>query len=217
MIRRILIAEDHESANISVQKTVEELQISQADHAFYCDDALAKIKLALQKNAPYDLLITDLWFEKDEKIQKIADGMKLIAAAREIQPALKIIVFSADNHATTIEILHNKLEVDGYVRKARNDAKELILAIESVSKNQRHFPKQAAQRKTHDFTEYDITVINLLAKGMHQKDIPFYLQEHDIPPYSLSSLEKRLNYIKDLFEFSKNEQLVAFCKDMGII
>lgn len=217
MIKRILIAEDHESANISVQKTVEELQISQADHAFYCDDALAKIKLALQKNDPYDLLITDLWFEKDEKIQKIADGMKLIAAAREIQPALKIIVFSADNHTATIEILHNKLEVDGYVRKARNDAKELILAIESVSKNQRHFPKQAPQRKTHDFTDYDITVITLLAKGMHQKDIPTYLRENDMPPYSLSSLEKRLNYIKDLFDFSKNEQLVAFCKDMGII
>lgn len=217
MIKRILIAEDHESANISVQKTVEELQISQADHVFYCDDALAKIKLALQKNDPYDLLITDLWFEKDEKIQKIADGMKLIAAAREVQPALKIIVFSADNHATTIEILHHKLEVDGYVRKARNDAKELILAIESVSKNQRHFPKQATQRKTHDFTEYDITVIALLAKGVHQKDIPAYLRENDIPPFSLSSLEKRLNYIKDLFDFSKNEQLVAFCKDMGII
>ncbi|PUZ29363.1 response regulator [Chitinophaga parva] len=217
MIKRILIAEDHESANVSVQKTVEALQISQADHAFYCDDALAKIKLALQKNDPYDLLITDLWFEKDEKIQKIADGMQLIAAAREIQPALKIIVFSADNLAATIETLHNKLEVDGYVRKARNDAKELILAIESVSKNQRHFPKQAHQRKTHDFTEYDITVITLLAKGIHQKDIPTYLRENDIPPFSLSSLEKRLNHIKDLFDFSKNEQLVAFCKDMGII
>lgn len=217
MIKRILIAEDHESANISVQKTVEELQISQADHAFYCDDALAKIKLALQKNDPYDLLITDLWFEKDEKIQKIADGMQLIAAAREIQPALKIIVFSADNHTATIETLHNKLEVDGYVRKARNDAKELILAIASVSRNQRHFPKQATQRKIHDFTEYDITVITLLAKGIHQKDIPAYLRENDIPPYSLSSLEKRLNYIKDLFDFSKNEQLVAYCKDMCII
>lgn len=220
MIKSILIAEDHESANISVQKTVEELHISRADHVFYCDDALAKIQVALQKDHPYDLLITDLSFEEDAKVQKIANGMALIAAAREVQPALKVIVFSADNRPATLEMLYNRLDVDGYVRKARNDAKELVQAVETIAKHQRYFPKQAMQliqKNTHDFTEYDILVISLLARGVHQKDIPAHLRQNDVPPFSLSSLEKRLNHIKDLFEFSKNEQLVAFCKDMGII
>lgn len=40
MFKKILIAEDHEIINLSVQNTVKELQIPIADHVFYCDDAL---------------------------------------------------------------------------------------------------------------------------------------------------------------------------------
>jgi two-component system capsular synthesis response regulator RcsB len=44
MINKVLIAEDHESANFSVQKTLEDLGVSDPDHVFYCDDALLKIQ-----------------------------------------------------------------------------------------------------------------------------------------------------------------------------
>ncbi|RZL34407.1 MAG: response regulator, partial [Pedobacter sp.] len=63
----------------------------------------------------------------------------------------------------------------------------------------------------------DVTIISLLSQGTPQKDIPSYLSQHKIKPVSLSSLEKRLGSIKDSLEFSKNEQLVAYCKDLGII
>ncbi|HVI46205.1 MAG TPA: response regulator [Chitinophaga sp.] len=221
MITKVLIAEDHESANISVQKTLEELEIVQTDYVYYCDDALTKIQLALQHNEPYDLLITDLYFEEDSRPQNINGGVQLIPAIRQIQPDIKIVVFSAEDKPTAIEMLFEKLDIDGYVRKARNDAKELKSAIEAIDKNQRHFPRHLSQmigeKNTHNFTEYDITIISLLANGMMQKDIPAYLKEKQIQPASLSSVEKRLNAIKDVLEFSKNEQLIAFCKDMGII
>jgi two-component system, NarL family, captular synthesis response regulator RcsB len=73
------------------------------------------------------------------------------------------------------------------------------------------------QKNVHDFTAYDIAIISLLADGVLQKDIPAYLRQNQIRPSGLSSMEKRLNYIKEILEFTKNEQLVAFCKDMGII
>jgi len=221
MIKKVLIAEDHESANISVQKTLEELDIVQTDYVFYCDDALARIQKAKQDDQSYDLLITDLYFEDDNRAQKISEGAALITAARQVQPDLKVLVFSAESKAAVIEMLFSKQEIDGYVRKARNDAKELKSAIDCIVKNQRYFPRRLAemvkQKNAHEFTEFDITIISLLAQGMRQKDIPSYLQEKRIRPSGLSSIEKRLNHIREVLSFSNNEQLVAYCKDMGIV
>jgi two-component system, NarL family, captular synthesis response regulator RcsB len=221
MIDRVLIAEDHESANISIQKTLRDLGIEDAAYVYYCDDALAKIKTACQQGKPFDLLITDIFFEEDSQVQRLADGMELIAAARKEHPELKVLVFSAENRPATLEFLYNKLQVDGYVRKARNDSKELLQAIHEISQNRQYFPRHVSQlirqKNSHDFTDFDITIISLLANGVPQKNIPIHLEQQKIKPSGLSSVEKRLNHIKGVLDFSKNEQLVAFCKDMGII
>ena len=221
MIKKILIAEDHESANISLQKTLEELGIRDIDYVYYCDDAFLRIQKAKQHNLSYDLLITDLYFEEDNRVQELAGGIDLIMAARAIQPDLKILVFSAESKPAVIESLFNQHEIDGFVRKARNDAKDLKTAINQIAVNQRYFPRQLVQlvkqKNAYEFTDFDIMIVSLLAKGMLQKDIPAYLQLHNIRPSGLSSVEKRLNQIKDVLEFTKNEQLVAYCKDMGII
>ena len=84
MIRKVLIAEDHESANISVQKTLDELGISEVDHVYYCDDALLRIREAMNAGDSYDLLITDLSFEEDQRTHTISDGVELIAAERSV-------------------------------------------------------------------------------------------------------------------------------------
>jgi len=57
MFKRVLIAEDHESANISVQKTLADLGITNTQYTFYCDEAFIQIKKSLQDEQPYDLLI----------------------------------------------------------------------------------------------------------------------------------------------------------------
>jgi DNA-binding NarL/FixJ family response regulator len=221
MIKKVLIAEDQECANISLQKALEELGITNVDYVYYCDDAFARIQRSKQADQSYDLLITDLSFEEDSRRQKITGGKELIAAARQIQPDLRVLVFSACREATTIEALDKALKADGYVRKARHDAKELREAIDKIANNQRHFPRYlmdlVKRKNAHDFSRLDIAVISLLARGTLQKDIPAHLQKNGIKPSGLSSVEKRLSLMKETFDFSKNEQLVAFCKDMGII
>jgi hypothetical protein len=69
----------------------------------------------------------------------------------------------------------------------------------------------------YEFKEFDIILISLLSKGMLQKDIPNHLQVNKIKPSGLSSVEKRLYYIKEVLSFNNNEQLIAFCKDIGVI
>jgi DNA-binding NarL/FixJ family response regulator len=221
MIDKVLIAEDHESANLSVQRTMEELCIPQIDYAFYCDDALSKIQVAKRNGEPYDLLITDLYFEDDGTFQKIAGGFDLVRSAREVQPDIMILIFSSEHRPATIDMLFKNYEVDAYVRKARHDAKELKSAFESLSKQQRYYPRALAQlvqqSNAYEFTEFDINIIRLLSQGYRQNEIPDYLRQHDIKPSSLSIIEKRLKQIRDELNFSKNEQLVLFCKEAGIL
>ena len=221
MIDKVLIAEDHEFTNLSVQKAMDDLKIKQYDHTFYCDDALNKIKVALQQGEPYDLLITDLSFEDDETIQHISNGFDLIAAVRAIQPAIQVLVLSAESLPATIDKLYTTHRIDGYVRKARHDAKELKLAMEALSKGQCYFPlaitKSIRQSNTYEFTQFDISVIRLLSEGRPQNEIPVLLQQKNIHPSSLSTVEKRLKQIRAQLGFSKNEQLVLFCRDAGVL
>jgi two-component system capsular synthesis response regulator RcsB len=221
MFKRVLIAEDHESVSISVQKSLADLEIPFSEYTYYCDDALMHIKKRLNDDQPFDLLITDLSFEEDHRPQKIAGGMELISAVRQVDPSLKIIVFSAENKAALIDNLFKELGINGFVRKARHDSKELKLAIEAISVNKTYLSpdlkKTVKQKNAYEFSDFDITIISLLAQGMLQKDIPSYLQENNIKPSGLSSVEKRLNLMKEMLNFSKNEQLVAYCKDFGII
>ena len=221
MIDKVIIAEDQESANLSVQKTVEEMRITQVDHVFYCDDALSRIQTAKQKGKPYDLLITDLYFEADGVSQKIGGGFDLIQLVRTIQPEIMILIFSAENRPATIDMLFKNYEIDAYVRKARHDARELKTAIETLSKGQRYYPKSLGQlvkqSNAYEFTEFDVNILRLLSQGYQQNEIPGYLKQHRIRPSSLSTIEKRLNQIRDELGFSKNEQLVLFCKESGIL
>lgn len=221
MFKKILIAEDHESINLSVQKTLEDLNIPNVDYVYYCDDALAKIQKSIRENEPYDLLITDLYYEEDHREQEIKDGRELIQKIKEIQPSLKVIVFSAEHKSGIIDSLFKEYEINGYVRKARNDSKELKKSIASVYIDENYLSldmKQEMKRlNSYEFSAYDITLVSLLSKGILQKNIPAHLQEKDIKPYSLSSVEKKLNSLKEDLEVASNEQLVAFCKDIGII
>ena len=221
MIDKVLIAEDHEVTNLSLQKTMEDLQVKTIEHVYYCDDALNRVKLALQKQEPFDLLITDLYFEDDGSQQKIAGGIDLIKAVRELQPAIRILIFSAETRPGTIDMLFKSYHIDAYVRKARNDARELRNAMDALIKNQSWYPHSLVnsirRANTYEFTEFDINIIKLLSQGYQQNEIPAWLQQHNIRPHSLSSIEKRLKQIRDELEFSKNEQIVLFCKETGLL
>ncbi len=221
MINKIIIAEDHESANLSVKKTIEEFNIVYYDYVYYCDDAYNKIQLASQKGAPYDLLITDLTFDADGNTQKLKDGYELIRAVRALQPGIMVLVFTGEDRPAFISKLYKQYEVDGYVRKARHDIRELKQAFQALSVRETYYPHSVVQlirqKDDFDFKDFDITIISLLAKGYRQKEIEAYLKNNKIEPSSLSSIEKRLKEIRDEFGFSKNEQLVLHCKERGLL
>lgn len=221
MLKKVLIVEDHEIANISVQRTLAELNVQNIKYVYYCDDALTWITCALKDNDPYDLMITDLSFEEDHNKQRIGSGVELIQAIRAIQPAIKIIVFSGESRPAVIDDLFKKYAVDAYVRKARRDAQHLKEAFDAINKDLIYVSPDLKQllkeSNVFEFSSVDIHIVKFLAEGVSQKKIPEALKLIAIKPCSLSSIEKRLNSMREELGFHKNEQLVAYCKDKGFI
>ena len=147
MFTRVLIAEDFESSNISVQKALEDLKISNPKYVSYCDDAVSRIKMGIQENEPFELLITDLSFEEDHRHQVIKNGQQLIDAVKNIQPDIKVIVFSVNKKQSITDHLFKKQQINGYVRKAREDVKDLKKAIKAVYNNENISPTTSKEIK----------------------------------------------------------------------
>lgn len=223
MFQKVLIAEDFPSVNYSVQRTLEELDITHdiKNHVYYCDHALARIKKALGENEPYELLITDLSFDDDGTQQQISDGITLIKAARTLQPNLKVLVFSIEHRFAVAQKLFKDLNLDGYVPKGRGDAQDLKLAIEIIHQNKRHLStnlkKGPSDGMIYQFTPRDIAIITQTLEGATQKEISDYLKKNNITPAGLSSIEKRLSVIRRELNFNNNQQLIAYCKDIKVI
>ncbi len=221
MFKKVLIAEDHEIANISVQKTLHEFGIPDAKYVFYCDHALTWIKKAVAQGEPYDLLLTDIEFEDDDNQQELRNGLDLIRAVKTVQPDIKVIILSAMDRTAEIDGLFKQGMVDAYVRKARKDAQHLKEALQAIAMNKTYkspdLKKVVQEKNSHEFSSLDMHIVRFLYKGIPQKEMPKYLQERNIKPSSLSSIEKRLNLMKDVLDFNKNEQLVGYCKEIGLI
>lgn len=221
MFKKVLVAEDHESSNFSVQKVLQEVHITDVDFFYYCDDAFVALQKSFENHAPYELLITDLSFEDDGNPQRIRDGRELIKNCRDLYPELKVIVFSAEHRLGVIDLLFSNIGIDAYVRKARLDSQELRKAIEKVSNDETYISHDLKlpekSMNTLEFSNFDITILQFLNDGILQKNIPKKLQERGIYPNSLSSVEKRINAMKIVLTVSNTEELIASCREIGII
>lgn len=99
---------------------LEDLKITNPKYVSYCDDALVRVKMGLQENNPFELLITDLSFDEDHLKQKINTGQALISAVRELQSNLKIIIFSVEKKEIIIEKLFAEQHINGYVKAIKD-------------------------------------------------------------------------------------------------
>jgi len=220
MFKKALIAEDHEIRNSGIVNTLAELNIKNFDFVSYCDDALKLIQTAFAENNPYDLLITDLSFDKDHIHQKIKSGHELIHEVRKIQPNLKVIAFSIEKKPKIIDDLYKVYQINGFVAKARNDGKELKNTIKKVFNGETVIPQEilnSIRNTSLEFTEYDITLLELLSKGWKQAEIEEHFKKNGITPDSKSSIEKRLNDLRDSLGAKNNIELIVMCKDIGIL
>lgn len=222
MFQKVITVDDLDTINIAVVQALEELSISEIQHAKYCDEALLKIKRGLIENLPYDLLITDLSFKLDHRDEKLQSGEDLIKAVKKIQPTIKILVFSIEDKVHCIKNLIEKEGINGYILKGRNSIPELKKGIQNIYSNAKVFLSTELNNALLDkslieIETYDIELLSLLAKGLTQEEVSAQFKEIGIMPHGTSSIEKRINKLKIFFKANNNVHLIAIAKDLGLV
>lgn len=222
MFTKILVAEDLDSINLAVSSTLSDLNICKIDSVKYCDDAFIKIKKAIKENEPYELLVTDLSFKEDFRKNKLNSGEELIAAIKKVQPKIKIIVLSIEEKKYRIRALFELLNINAFILKGRNSMPELKKVIQHVFESNKPYITSilscVIQEKTvFKIDNYDILLIEQLAKGIAQEKMDVKFKELGIEPNSKSTIEKRIGKLKDYFKANNTIHLIAIAKDLGII
>lgn len=221
MFKKVLVAEDFDSINIAVNQTLTSLAVTEIHHAKYCDDALLKIKKALQDNEPYELLISDLSFKKDKRKVTLTSGEELIEKVKEIQPDIKVIVYSIEDKNFRVKSLFHNLNVNAYVHKGRKSITELKSAIKTILKDDKNyispdFAHILQDKVIHEIDNFDVQLIKQLSIGVAQDQIETKFKELGITPNSKSAIEKRIGKLKDYFKANNTVHLIAIAKDLGI-
>ncbi len=222
MFKKVIVAEDFDSINLGIAQVLKELDITDFQYSKYCDEAFLKIRKAIQDNEPYDLLISDLSFKADFRESKIACGDDLVKLVRELQPNIKIIVYSVEDKSYRIRSLFENSDIDGFVLKGRNSIDELKKAINlTTNSSQKYISPEIASilqdKNNFEIDDFDILILKHLSLGTSQDAIIHLLKEEGVKPNSKSAMEKRLGKLKDFFKANNATHLVSIAKDMGII
>ena len=221
MFKKVLIVDDHASINNDVFEILTQEGIVEIDKALYCDEAYLKVKKAVLEEKPYDLVVTDLLFKQDHRERKLTSGEALVSKLRSEFTSLSIIVYTQEDHFQTVRILINDCGANGYVCKSRQSDKELPKALKKVYKGEQYLSKEVehalVEKHDNEISDYDLYLIQLIAEGGQQSDISKHLRQSNIYPNSVSSIEKRLNFLKDQFLAKNTTHLVSILKDHKLI
>ncbi|WP_316928847.1 response regulator [Gaetbulibacter saemankumensis] len=221
IFKKVLIVDDHDVVNDGVLSVLKTHEINNVTTSQYCDDALLKIKRAELDAEPFDLLISDLSFKEDFQDSQLKSGEDLVAAVRETNTDLAVIMYSMEDRLQKVRTLINTYQVNGYVCKGRKGAGELSEAIQLIANNKTYLSPQVKnalnQKNDLEIDDYDIELIKQLSLGLSQGEISTLLKKNKVIPSSLSSIEKRINKLKDIFKAKNTIHLVAIIKDLGLI
>lgn len=218
---KVLIVEDIDSISLGVQKVIQNYKDAEIVYAKYCDDAFLKFKKATIENQPFDLIITDLSFKTDYKEIILKNGDDLIEAVRKLDKTIPIIVYSIEDKTFIIKNLFEIFKINGYVLKGRNSTSELLDAIKNCLNRGQFISAELShviqKRNTIEIDDYDILLLQKLAKGLSQPEISKELENENVFPTSISAIEKRINKLKIQFQAKNTIQLMVLVKDFGIL
>lgn len=221
MFKKVLISDDLDCINQGVISVLLSLGISNITEVMYCDDAFLKVEKAILDEDPFDLLITDLSYTPDYREQTFMSGDELIATLKSKHPELRIIAYSVEDRLQRVRSLVTDHNLNAYVCKGRKGLEQLGTAITKVFNEETYLSPQvenALSGKTTPLLEdYDISLMEQLAKGSSQKEISEYFRDKNIQPNSLSSIEKRVGRLCIHFKAKNAIHLVAMVKDLGVI
>lgn len=221
MFQKVLIAEDMDSINNAVATSLSEIAIDNIHHAQYCDRAWLLAKKAIMDDQPFDLLICDLSFKKDHRNEKISSGKELIDILKDLDPTIKVIVNTVEDHPQTVRELWDSGNIDAYVCKDRQGLKYLKQAVKTIKTggtyNSPNIEKALNQNNLLVLSDFEIIILKLLSEGRTQDEVQEELKRKNIKPSSKSAIEKKLKEMKEDFQANTTIHLISIMKDLKLI
>ncbi|MGD1945341.1 MAG: response regulator [Croceivirga sp.] len=222
MFKKVLVVEDLDTVGYGIVNMLQnELEIKEVTLTQYCDEGYLKFQRALQDEAPFELVISDLSFVQDHRPSTLSSGSAFIHKIREQGHQTPIIICTVDEKPDMATQLMKQKAISAYVLKGRHGLTDLKKAIASVFEGQSFVSDKVKgltrKKMAFEIKEYDISILSYLSNGFTQEQIAVAFKTNSISPNSLSTIEKRLNKLKDVLKANNNVQLVANAKDLGLI
>lgn len=222
MFKKILIVEDIDSFGMGVLELLKSIPSFEIHYSGSYDEALQLIKAALLDGIPFTLLINDLSINDSSDANLLPNGEALIQAVKILQPALKIIVFSAEDRPHKIRTLFNEFKINGFVGKGRDSSSELLKSIVFLSEQQDYYISPQFAHLLHtglniELEAYDIELIRYLSNGFAQEEISLLFTTQGKIGSGYSSIEKRINKLKTTFKAKNTVHMISLAKDLGVI
>ena len=121
---KILIVDDHQLIIQGLLCSLEEVGDFEVVTTSDCDDALHLIK-ASEKNAPFQVVFTDLSFDNATQQTNLKGGEELIKAIRKNKIDIKIGVITGHTETNRVYNVISNLNPNAYLLKSKCDATEI--------------------------------------------------------------------------------------------
>lgn len=147
----------------------------------------------------------------------LENGIDLAKYLASKYSPLKTLIITAHEEITIVYNIHKKVRPDALLIKSDVNAEELIHAIESTLKGDSYRSNKAQQalvsmnQRTILLQEDNIQILMLLDKGYKVQEIPSLIHK------SLSSVQRNIVLLKEVFNVSENNGLLREAKKQGFI
>jgi len=214
----ILIIDDHHSIiegykNVLSKIREYKLHILKANS---CDQAVKAINKAKQ-NKPFDIVFLDIQLPASRD-GELTSGEDLAQLINKEFPQTKVLISTMFDSPHRLNNILKTVPHNGILIKSDSTSRIIIKAFETVLQGNQFYSKTVQKIKNkvtlndEFLDEYHKKIIFHLSKGVRTKNLTEYI------PLSLSAIEKRKNYIKQLFNVNgDDEQLLTEAKKRGFI
>ena len=219
---KILIVDDHQLIIQGLLCSLEEVGDFEVVTTSDCDDALHLIK-ASEKNAPFQVVFTDLSFDNSTKETILNSGEALIKAIRVNEIQIKVAVITGHTETSRVYSVISNLKPNAYLLKSNCEAAEIGFAIQKMLKNEYYYShiihQKIIRRKITQIKIDDVAVQILKELPNHPKisNLEGLIVKNNGNKIKLRSIETKLANLRIDLNAINNTDLILKAKELGLI
>ena len=219
---KILLADDHQliiEGILSYLKDIDNLEIVTTNS---CDDAYAKIKVALV-DEPFQILFTDLSFDNVDATCKIDSGENLLKTIIREKIPIKFGVITGHSETNRIFNVIQNLNPSAYLLKGKCNTNELNFAIQKILGGDIYYTHEIHQkllkRALIEIQMDDVAIQILKELPNHPKisNLEGIITKDDGSFLKIRSIENKLAKLRTDLQANNNTDLVLKAKELGIL